>query len=443
MKPLPTVSTLAALLVLSACNPGTAQGGTGSLSPATTAARRPESAGCSGPGKTVSPGMTPVTPAGLRVYGGFAIETIAQVPHARELAALPDGDLIVGTGSSDVYIVPDAEAAGAAGAPQVFAQLPDGGAAGVAFAQDRCTLLFGTTNGVWSTPYGSGDLAAQKVAEIAKVRTGPEAPGTDGDVHVSTSVAYWKGIVYVSVGSSCNAYEDRGTKPCTEVDPTRAAISQMHLDGSNFTQRAHKMRNGIAIAIDPATGALWAGGAGQDALPFGHPYEYLDDVSAHAGNPSYGWPQCEEDHVVYWPGSNCASQTVPRVELPAYSTIIGDVFYPLAPSGPYAFPARFRGDLFAAAHGSWHQRHGIYAAKPRVVFVPMHGDAPVKPVDWSDPTTQWQTFVGGFQPEGLTRIGRPTGIAVGAKGSLFVADDVNGVIYRVRPIASPATTQRR
>ena len=34
------------------------------------------------------------------------------------------------------------------------------------------------------------------------------------------------------------------------------------------------------------------------------------------------------------------------------------------------------------------------------------------------------TFVGGFQSEdGTRRRGRPTGIAVGPKGSLFVADD--------------------
>jgi glucose/arabinose dehydrogenase len=44
-------------------------------------------------------------------------------------------------------------------------------------------------------------------------------------------------------------------------------------------------------------------------------------------------------------------------------------------------------------------------------------------------------FVGGFQlADGVTRIGKPTGIAVGAQGSLFVADDVNGMVYRIRPM---------
>jgi glucose/arabinose dehydrogenase len=29
---------------------------------------------------------------------------------------------------------------------------------------------------------------------------------------------------------------------------------------------------------------------------------------------------------------------------------------------------------------------------------------------------------------------RPTGVAVGAEGSLFVADDQNNAIYRIRPM---------
>ena len=64
----------------------------------------------------------------------------------------------------------------------------------------------------------------------------------------------------------------------------------------------------------------------------------------------------------------------------------------------------------------------------------MNGDAPRTPVNWSDPTAQWSDFISGFQlADGTTRIGRPTGVAVGASGSLFVADDQTGDIYRIRP----------
>jgi len=64
----------------------------------------------------------------------------------------------------------------------------------------------------------------------------------------------------------------------------------------------------------------------------------------------------------------------------------------------------------------------------------MSGDAPVTPVNWNDPTVQWKRFMWNFGSTSDTNyIGRPTGIAVGAQGSLFVADDANGVIYRIRP----------
>jgi glucose/arabinose dehydrogenase len=65
----------------------------------------------------------------------------------------------------------------------------------------------------------------------------------------------------------------------------------------------------------------------------------------------------------------------------------------------------------------------------------MHGDAPRTPVDWSNPDAQWHEFVGGFQQPDGSRIGRPTGVAVGIDGSLFVADDGSGTIYRIRPKA--------
>jgi glucose/arabinose dehydrogenase len=70
---------------------------------------------------------------------------------------------------------------------------------------------------------------------------------------------------------------------------------------------------------------------------------------------------------------------------------------------------------------------------PQVVVIAMDRDRPQTPVEWGNPAAQWQTFVGGFQPGGRERTGRPTGIAVGPRGSLFVADDARGAIYRIRP----------
>jgi glucose/arabinose dehydrogenase len=229
--------------------------------------------------------------------------------------------------------------------------------------------------------------------------------------------------LYAGVGSSCNACDP-------ELDATRATIQVMDLDGRNMHAKAIHIRNPIALAIDPPTRVLWAGNAGQDELPHGHPYEIFDAVGAHDGTVDYGWPYCYENRKRASPERDCANQTLPRVVFPAYDTPIGAAFYRAPASATYAFPAAYAGGAFVTLHGSWHKP----AVPPRVGFVPLHGDDPGRPVDWSDPSKQWREFAGGFQEADGERVGRPTGIAVGPEGSLFVADDRAGAIYRIRPV---------
>jgi glucose/arabinose dehydrogenase len=428
MKRFTALGCACAMLLLAACAAQPSPSSTAALDATAADASAPHAGGCSGKESTASDGITPVKPDGLTVPAGFKIQTIAQIGGARELAALPNGDLLVGTSGNQVFIVPNAEAANGkpAGAPQVFATINDNEAEGIAFAADRCEVFIATTNAVWVATYKSGALTAEHIRRIAKVRTGGIPPGSDGDVHTSTSVTYAKGVVYASIGSSCNA--------CTEIDPTRASIYTMKPDGAGFAKRATRIRNGIAIFTDPASDHVWVGGAGQDNLPFRHPYEYIDDVTSHAGVADYGWPECEENHHAYTSGADCSKTVEPLAELYAYSTIIGAAFYPAGQTGTFAFPAAYRGGVFAAAHGSWHTTPaGASAAPSQVVFFAMNGDKPKSPVDWSTPTKQWTNFIGGLQEAGQSRRGRPTGVAVGSKGSLFVADDQNGLVYRVRP----------
>jgi len=393
------------------------------------------SAGCNG-GSGVVPGQHNTgANSNVQIASGFVYSTVASVPAARELAALPNGDLIVGTSSNQLYIVPNAESAGSPGTASVFIALPDSPAQGVAFLSAVSAIFAATQYGVYKIAYHLGDRSESSASaiKIASVRTGPISPGSDGDVHRTSSVAASASTLYVSVGSSCNA--------CVEVDPTRATIQAMNLDGSGMHTIATRIRNAIALAVDPATGVLWAGDAGQDDLPYGHPYEFVDAVTLQPGSPvDYGWPDCEENRVAYAPGANCASVAIPRVEFPAYATHIGAVVYPRTETGVYAFPASMRGDLFVTSHGSW---HCCPATVPEVAAVAMDGDTPRIAVNWSDPTSQWTPFMWGFGATLSTQyIGRPTGITVGSQGSLFVADDLNGVIYRIRPASSTGSQHR-
>jgi glucose/arabinose dehydrogenase len=343
---------------------------------------------------------------------GFAVAVIAHIPRARELAAASNGDLIVGTGGHDVYVISGAEKT--PGEPQVFATLPDSEAAGVALGGGY--LFIGTNHGVWRVPFKPGDRRAETAPErIARVRQ------SDDGGHSTTSVAIAGTTLFASVGSSCNA--------CEERDPSRATIQRMDLDGRDAHPVAVHIRNAIALAVDPTSKALWAGVAGQDELAHGHPYEIFDDVSAHPAVADYGWPHCYENRRPVEPAADCAKAVTARAYFPAYETPIGAAFYPAQQGGAHAFPAAYRGGAFVALHGSWHQP----PVPPRVAFVPMRGDDPLTPVDWNDPNAQWTPFLEGFQNADGDRIGRPTGVAVGTEGSLFVADDDAGAIYRIRP----------
>ena len=365
----------------------------------------------------------PSVPATLTVASGFKMEVVASIDAARELAALPNGDLLVGTNGSAMYIVPNAEADGTPGKSAKFADAMDSNPAGVTYVPSTCTIYWGTNQGVWKATYKDGDLTGDfGSTPIAKVRQGTPTPGSDGDVHATTSVAFSNGTLYASVGSGCNA--------CTEVDPTRATIQQMNADGSNMTTKAARIRNAIAITTNPDTGTVWAGGAGQDSLPLGHPYEFFDAVTSHNGQADYGWPDCEENHNAYGSGADCTNAVQPLIEFTAYSTLIGASFYPKCQSGSHTFPAQYKGGVFISNHGSWHTATGGgYFSPPRLAFVAMNGDTPVTAVDWTDPTKQWTKFIDGWT-QGTARA---SGVAVGSKGSLFVADDLNGLVYRIRP----------
>jgi glucose/arabinose dehydrogenase len=416
------------------------------------------------PVATPSPAPSATALAGLndRLYlaSGFYGNTIATISQPRQLVALPNGDLLVGSktsqnGSSTVYLVPNADGMQGAGAPVPFATLPDTEAQGVAFSNSAAAIFVATTNGVWKIPYHVGDQSASSApVEILKVRTGPVAPNSDGDVHTTTSVAVSGAQLFTSVGSSCNR--------CTETDPTRAVVLRTDLSGNGQYTVATRIRNAIALAVNPASGTLWVGGAGQDCLvptvlttcggqnnaylTEGHPYEYLDPATLHgSGTVDYGWPDCEEDRHAYTTGADCSATVVPSIESPAYSTIIGATFYPPNEAGAFAFPASYAGGIFMTFHGSWHEASdGIPVSVPNLVYVPMSGDAPATAMNWNSPdlTSQWSAFLSGYQDPQGNRYGQPSGITVGAEGSLFVADDFAGVVYRLRPSSTPASTAR-
>jgi glucose/arabinose dehydrogenase len=114
----------------------------------------------------------------------------------------------------------------------------------------------------------------------------------------------------------------------------------------------------------------------------------------------------------------CASKKEPVAVFPAHWAPNGLLFY----TGSQ-FPARYKGGAFIAFHGSWNR-----APEPQagfnIVFQPLKGE---------HAAGAYEIFASGFAPQsgGTSGNHRPTGLAQGPDGSLYVADDAGGHIWKI------------
>jgi glucose/arabinose dehydrogenase len=149
----------------------------------------------------------------------------------------------------------------------------------------------------------------------------------------------------------------------------------------------------------------------------------------------YGWPFCygqqEVDRKLNVAPMDttreayCAATRPSVLDYQAHSAPIGFLFYTAD-----QFPAAYQGDAFIAFRGSWNRTPPSGYKVVRLKF------ADGKPAGFED-------FLTGFlvdqndipevnREHGVTyQFARIAGLAVAKDGSLLVADDSNGVIYRI------------
>jgi Raf kinase inhibitor-like YbhB/YbcL family protein len=223
------------------------------------------------------------------------------------------------------------------------------------------------------------------------------------------------GMLYISVGSTCNE--------CQEDNPENATIVRASKDGKTRTIFASGLRNTIGFDWEPATGALYGIDHGIDWLGDEVQIEELNRIEQ---GKKYGWPYVfgisginphinppEGITLEQW----AKQSTEPVLGYTAHSAPMQMAFY-----NGTAFPADYKGDAFIAMRGSWNRRP---PSGYEVVRVNFENGKPVRFVK----------FLEGFllqQENGkYGYLGRLTGIAVGKDGSLFVADDSNGIVYKI------------
>lgn len=389
---------------------------------------------------------------GITLPPGFKATVFADdVGYVRHIAIAEDGTLY--------GIFYQAEDAGA------LVALSDSDGDGVA---DK-TTYFGDTTGTGMGIEGGVDdgyLYFSSNTEIFRVALSGDGPANNTPEsviagfpeqggHAAKGFALdGAGHVYVNVGGPsniCGREPDAITTPEAEPCPQRewqASIWRFSSTntGQDFKADGHRymsgVRNAMGIAWNHEVDELYFTTHGRDMLhqKFGQYYSQEDGVELpseefHKASEGgdLGWPYTYWDHRrgarMVGPEYGGDGKTVvapgkyqdPIVGFPGHWAPNGLAFY----TGD-AFPARYQGGAFIAFHGSWNrapeQQDGY-----RVVFVPFKDGAP---------SGDWTTFADGFKgAEVLANPDeakyRPTGLAVGPDGALYIGADWGRRIWRV------------
>lgn len=385
----------------------------------------------------------------IKLPAGFSSVVVADtLGRARHIAVHPNGDIFVKLNrpknGQGILRLRDTNGDGKADQQSGFGNYPGTGIA------IRNGFLYASSNSaVYRYP----------VNERGEV-SNTDAPETivkdllDRGQHNSKSIALdHEGNLYVNIGAPSNAcqVQDRtkgspGQDPCPILE-NAGGIWQFRADGkeqsyAQGTRFATGLRNVVGLDWNSATNSLFVTQHGRDQLNNLFPDMYNEQQSAElpaeemfeikkGGN--YGWPFCYYDPAqmkkVLAPeyggdgkqGGRCEGVEAPVVAFPAHLAPNALLFY----TGSQ-FPEKYKHGAFVAFHGSWNRaplpQKGFFVA-----FVPFKD---------GKPSGEWEIFADGFA--GAETIAspnqaayRPTGLAQGPDGSIYVSDDAKGAIWKI------------
>jgi len=409
----------------------------------------------------------PKTDAGIALPKGFCATIFAdKIGHARHLVVAPDGTVYVNTWSGVYYnndkphdggflvalqdTTSDGQADVATRFGPTFAQGAHGGT-GIALYKN---WLYAEIN----DQIVRYDLKDGVPSATAKSETILSGMPITGDHPMHPFAIDGDGNLFVSVGSATNTCEVKnrmphspGNEPCTEAE-TRAGIwlYDANKTGQVFSAKeryAYGIRNPEGLDFD-ASGRFYATQHGRDQLHENWPELYnakqgfelpSEEVMIVKKGAWYGWPKCYYDptqkKMVLAPEyggdggkkiGECDKAEPPVAAYPAHWAPNDLKIY----KGTQ-FPKAYQGGAFIAFHGSWNRAPGPQAGY-NVVFQPMADGKP------SGPYVIFADGFAGLHKDPGRAAHRPTGLAIGPDGALYIADDVAGRIWRVTFVGDPA-----
>ena len=338
----------------------------------------------------------PLSLQSITLPPGFAIEVVARVDNARQMALGPKGTLFVGSmQSGKVYAV-----RWRAGAPAEVLTLASGLSLPVGVAFHGSAL------------YVSAVDRILRFDDVESRLNDPPKPVVVTDRFPKDRHHGWKfiafgpdGKLYVPVGAPCNI---------CEPNPDRYAnIMRMNADGSELETFARGIRNTVGFDWDPRTRELWFTDNGRDWLGDDSPPDELNH--APKAGMHFGYPYCHGSTISdpeFGRRRSCADFTLPAQNLDPHVAALGMRFY----TGTQ-FPAPYHNQIFIAEHGSWNRSTKIGY---RVSLVRLDNG---KAISYEPFATGWL--------QGADVWGRPADVLVMPDGSLLVSDDFAGAIYRI------------
>jgi glucose/arabinose dehydrogenase len=355
-------------------------------------------------GQTPNPGQPTPTPraeldkilAGIKLPPGFKIAVWADnVPQARQMAWGDKGTLFVGTfDKGTVHSVSGPDGQKVVKPFVTGLRMPTG----VAF-QDGALYVVDIDK---LYRYDNPEANLEKAPEGKVVYD-------DFPPYVPHGWKYLvpdgKGWFYIPVGVPCNiCLPPASTGHYRRVDPKTGAAEIVALG----------VRNSVGGAVDPRSGQLWFTDNGRDWVSDDLPNDEVNRVSKIGEH--FGYPYCHQGDLAdpkYGAERKCSEFTPPVYKQGPHIAGLGMKFY----TGDM-FPAEYKNGIFIAQHGSWNRAKKLGY---RVLFLS---------VDPDGKNPKEQVFAGTWLDDQKI-LGRPADVLQAPDGSLLVADDQAGAIYRI------------
>ena len=331
----------------------------------------------------------------VKLPKGFKIEVYAQgVPSARQMAWGDKGTLFVGSFS----------------AGNVYAITNDG--------KEVKTILKGMKMPT-GLAFRDGALYVADIDRILKYENAED----NLDKMPEPKVVYDDMPKYVPHGWKYLTFDKDGWlyvpfgPPCNECLPPTSLAQVRRVNPANGSAElvAIGVRNSVGGDVDPRTGKYWFSENARDWINDEGPSDKLNVVNRIGSH--YGYPYCHQGDMPdpkYAMGHKCSEFVPPALQLGAHVAPLGMKFY----TGKQ-FPAKYRNNIFIAEHGSWN-RHKYQGGRiVRVIADP------------SGKHVKQEVFASGWINGDQSYTGRPADVVLAKDGSMLVADDWAGAIYRI------------